>query len=178
MRRSHNINLLPPQLQQQRRRLKMLCILAAAQVVVFLLLGGALLHLRGQENRLHERSQVLATQINAFDRTPIEFTDNTPDESPPLEALWPHIELPLGFDPAWLQAILDTVPPHNSLLTLEFDGDDIVLNALAESFDAITQHQQFLEAAGFFSNIHLGATQRLDSGQTRYTLRLIPSTHE
>ena len=154
----------------------MFCILAAAQVVVLLLLGGIFLHMRGQENRLQARSLALAAQIDAIDRTPFEVNNNALNEATQLETLWAQVEstLPPEFDPAWLQAVLDTVPQRNSILTFEFAGDAIVLTALAENFDAITEHQQALDAFGLFIDIHLGATQRLDSGHTRYTMRLTP----
>jgi len=180
MRKNHNINLLPPRLQQQRRRQTLICVLAAAQVVVFLLLGGIFLHMRGAENRLQARSAALTTHIAAIIQT-LPETNDTPNEVEQAEFEWVQTlqSLPPGFDYAWLQTILDSIPQNSTLLSLEFDGISLVVTAMASGFDVITEHISILDADGLFETTHLGATQRLDNGQTRYTLQLTPmaTTH-
>jgi len=173
-----NINLLPPQLQQQRHRRFVFYVLAVVQVIIFLVLGGVFLHMRGAENRLHARSYALTAQIAAL-VLPENNAENSQNETVAelAETAWLYIvnALPSGFDPAWLEVILDTVPQWNLLLSLDFNGAIIMLTALAESFDAVSKHQQALVAVGLFEAVQLGATQRTDDGLTRFTLRLIPS---
>jgi len=175
MRKNHSINLLPPRLQQQRRRHKLLCIMAAAQVVVFLLLGGTFIHLRGTESRLLDYSAALTARIDLID-LPLEIGSTTQSDAAQMDLTWAQVEplLPQGFDPAWLQAILGAVPPDVSLSILNFDGAYIVLTALADNMGAISEHQRLLHNTGLFEGAHIGATQRLDTEQTRYTLRLLP----
>jgi len=177
MPKKHSINLLPPRIQQQRHRRQLFLAFAVAQVVVFLLLGGAFFIMRRQENQLREHSQSLAAQINAIDRsaadTPVEPTQDTTES---IYLAWARVEegFAPGFDPLWLQQVLDAVPSGITLSSMDFDGTYINITALADDFGAIAAHQQLLNEANWLEAVHLGATQRQQDGQARFTLRLLP----
>ena len=83
-----------------------------------------------------------------------------------------YMYAPTGFEPGWVDAIVDVA--HGHMQELTYDGRGFVLRGTVDFHHEIDATRQALGDTGLFEYVGLGSTQILADGRVSYELRLVP----
>jgi len=161
------IDLLPPWAQDAKLRRKRIIIMVITQIAVFLLLGISLAYINMRVRQTYDYAHALTEKLNALEQTPSEIAQQL--QSARIIEIHEYI-LPAVFKSEWLDFILDSTPENTFISRIDYNMQEISLNASTADLNNIQAHLTNLRS--HFENVTQGNITRVDGGYYSYEIQI------
>jgi len=173
---NHEINLLPEWALQSKRRRRAVIQMAFVQATIFLALILSVVVISVWEGRALARVYLLHGQLQNIDptweQTAADAAAARAQSAQMEEFLQMHTTYP--FDPAWLDAIVESVPVGTQLLRMEYSNAQLLLTAQTTDISLAEIHRRNIINPDelIFYDARLGVVTGIGDGLYTYELRI------